>query len=146
MPVTYYPDDSPHSLPEERKWSHLLKLPGVKSGMQIPVSCRLQNCQHQLVTPRRVRVSVEIDLSTQEVQLAQNDGPKVRWKVNPEVIPAASAVVSINHIIHIPKDQPAILRIEGFLANARIEQITTMRGRLVVKGTLLMQTKYKKRS
>lgn len=145
MPVTYYPENTPHDLPDQRMWSHLIKLPGVKSGMKIPVSCRLIACHHQLVTPRRVRVNADIDLSTQEVRVAETTGPRVHWKSNPETIPAATAVISISHIINVPKDQPAILRIEDFLANIRIEQITTLRDRLVVKGSLLMQTKYKRR-
>lgn len=145
MPVTHYPDDSPRSLPEERKWSHLIKLPGVKSGMKIPVSCRLVACRHQLITPRRVRVSADIDLSTQEVKVAQAEGPQVRWRLSPESIDPASAVINISHVINIPQEQPAILRIEDFLANARIEQVTTLRDRLVVKGSLLMQTRYRQR-
>lgn len=142
MPVTYYPDQGPHSWREERKWSHLIKLPGVKTGMKIPISCRLTACRHQLVTPRRIRITAEIDLSTQEVRVAQSDGPQIRWKASPECIPAASAIVTVHHLVNIPKDHPPALRISTFEPVARVEQITTMRDRLMVKGSLLLQLGY----
>lgn len=142
MPVTYYPDQGPKSWQDERKWSHLIKLPGVKSGMKIPLSCQVKVCQHQLVTPRRIRVTAEIDLSSQEVRVAQAEGPQIRWRSSPEQIPAASVVVTVHHLINIPKEQPAILRLESLQSNTRIEQITTMRDRLVVKGNLVMRLQY----
>lgn len=142
MPVTYYPDQGPHNWRDERKWSHLIKLPGVKAGMKIPVSCRLMTCRQQLVTPRRVRVTAEIDLTSQEVRVAQSAGPQIRWRSNPEHIPAASATVTVDHLINIPKDHPAALRILTFEPVARVEQITTLRDRLVVKGCLFLQLGY----
>lgn len=146
MPVTYYPGQGPHSWRDERKWSHLIRLPGVKSGMKIPVACRLSACRHQLVTPRRIRITAEIDLSSQEVRVAQAEGPQIRWRTSPEQIPAASATVTVHHLINIPKDHPAALRITDFLPTARVELITTMRDRLVVKGNLLLQLAYIVRS
>jgi hypothetical protein len=142
MPVTFYPEQVPHQLQEERKWSYLIKIPGVRSGMRIPVSCRLINCEYRLITPRRVRIQAEIDLSTHELQLQQPEGPKVRWKGRLDSIPAASAVVTISHILTIGKDKPGILRLEDFQAEARVEQTTTMRDRLVVKGSLAMRGNY----
>ena len=146
MPVTFYPEQSPHQLEEERKWSYLVKIPGVRSGMRVPVSCRLMYCKQRLITPRRVRIQAEIDLVTREVKLHRPEGPRVRWKEGFDSIPTTSAVVTINHILAVTKDKPAILRIEDFRAESRIEQVTIMRDRLVVKGNLIMRGAYTVRS
>ncbi|MGI6344501.1 MAG: hypothetical protein ACOX18_05490 [Bacillota bacterium] len=137
--ITVYPDYGPLRWKEERQWSHLIKLPGVKSGMRIPVTCRLTSCQHRIVTPRRVRVQAEIDLSTEEIRLQSDQGPRVRWKSAPEVIPCVSASVTINHMIVIPKDQPAILQVSDFQAKGCVELVTVLRDRVIVKGSLKMQ-------
>ncbi len=146
--ITHYPNRGPAHLPEERKWSHLIKLPGVKSGMKIPVKCEMVEYRYQLVTPRRVRVTAQVDISTEEVDVRPGNnktGPRVRWKVSPDTIPQASTKLTISHMINVPKDQPAILRIEKFDLSASIEQVTTLRDRVVVKGRFNMNTWYQQR-
>ena len=143
--ITYYPGDAVHRFTDNRRWSYLIKLPGVKAGLKIPVSCRLIECKQQLVTPRRVRVLASIDLTSAEVELQPATGAAVRWKVTPSVIPKASAFLTINHILNLPKEQPAIARLQGFTAHAHISQVIAMRDRLVVKGNLVIHIKYKSR-
>jgi len=145
--ITHYSNQEPWHLPEERIWSHLIKLPGVKSGMKMPVKCQIVDYDYQLVTPRRVRVTAQVDISTEQVSLRSRDttGPQVRWKANPDTIPRSSATLAISHIIIVPTDQPAILRIEQVALSVSVEQITTLRDRLVVKGRLNMDTKYQQR-
>lgn len=142
--ITHYPNRGPLHLPEERKWSHLIKLPGVKSGMRIPVKCETVEFHYQLITPRRVRVTAQVDISTEQINVrpGSQTGPRVRWKVSPDVIPQASTTLSISHIINVPKEQPAISRIEQFSLSPRIEQVTTLRDRVVIKGRLNMDTWY----
>ena len=140
--ITYFPENVIHRWQEERRWSHVIKLPGVRASMQIPVVCRLLASNQKLITPRRLRITACIDLTSEEVHLQPTSGPKVRWKSLPSHIPCASAVVNINHISHIPREQPAIYTLENWHVNARILQVIALRDRLIVKGSLTIDIKY----
>ncbi|MDP3487739.1 MAG: hypothetical protein Q8S19_07385, partial [Bacillota bacterium] len=117
-----------------KPWTHLIKMPGLRGAPQVNVVCSAEEHKHGLVTPRRIRVKANINLSTAEISLTE-PGKKIVWSHLPASIARSTSHLNFEHIIPVPEGKPPIRRILSSEFKATVERVTTLRDRLIIKGT-----------
>lgn len=132
--ITYRPKGQQHRLDLSRPWTHLIKLPGLRGTPKINVKCYANESKCLLVTPRRVRIKANINLSTDEINLVES-GKSITWRHLPTHIARSTSHLSFEHILHVPETMPSVRKIISSEFRTVIERVTTLRDRLIIKGT-----------
>lgn len=132
--ITFRPRGQSHKLEVTRPWTHLIKLPGLRGAPEVKVTCTAEHNKYGLVTPRRVRIKSSIALSTGEIKLVNPETP-VKWSHLPSTIACSTSTLDFEHIVHIPDSKPPARKVLSSELKASIEKVTTLRDRLIIKGT-----------
>lgn len=139
--ITFRPKGQNHRLELSKPWTHLIKMPGLRGTPHVNVACSAKDHKHGLVTPRRIRVKANINLSTAEISLT-DPGKTVTWSHLPKSIAQSTSHLDFEHIIHVPEEKPPIRRILSSEFKATVERVTTLRDRLIIKGMANMIINY----
>lgn len=139
--ITFRPRGQNHKLEVTRPWTHLIKMPGLRGTPQVNVTCTVLYNKHGLLTPRRVRIKSNISLSTSEIKLVDPE-LTVKWSHLPSTMACSTSTLEFEHIVHIPESKPPARRVLSFDLKASIEKVTTLRDRLIIKGTASMAITY----
>jgi len=139
--IIFRPKGQSHRLELTRPWTHLIKMPGLRGAPEVKISCTSSEHRHSLITPRRVRVRATINLSTGEISLTE-PGKRITWSHLPDTIARSTAHLDFEHIVHVPEGKPPIRKVTGCEFKSRIDKVTTLRDRLIIKGTASITLTY----
>lgn len=131
-----------------RPFSHVIRIDGLKSGLEIPVECAVMQLEYRLLTPRRLKILAGLKIVNGEIELQNGltiDGIRIYWKNKPRTLPENRIVLQLEHVFEIPQQYPAARRIISANPSVTVQQATTLTNRLVVKGELYLAITYQPR-
>lgn len=132
----------------KRPFSHVIRIDGLKSGLNIPVECAVMQLDYRLITPRRLKLMAGLRFTSGEVELYNYptvEGVRIYWKNKPRVLPPQQVLLRIDHIFKLPQDRPAARQITSVTPSIVIHQAGTLTNRLVINGELRLQIAYRPR-
>ncbi|NPV80003.1 MAG: DUF3794 domain-containing protein [Firmicutes bacterium] len=143
-----------HFMEVQAKFTHVVEVPGARSGMHVQVHVEQETIDYDLIDARTVSIDAVIKLTvkvtaTKQLEVVTDvisktvvvDVEKRLLKVQ-EVVGEDTAQAMLKETLQVPREKPNLERIIRVDESVKVEEIRILAGKVIVEGTVKLQTLY----